>query len=198
MYTSIRSDERADPMRCSRVTTSIINMFLPCLSIVERRKRDVRGRREKSSSLNGPRLRGQATSISRVIPSGVGRDPKISNARVIEEPPQVECIKVLLLEDTTATSSAASFWLSFPPSLFLPRFLVSRRPFRPSFFPSFAIMIPTRSRLVIILMASCTRRPSEVQQKEHSRDPLREEARRKKRPPSASSGIIRKAWIRAN
>jgi len=64
-------------------------------------------------------------------------------------------------------------WLSssFLPSLFLPRFLVSRRPFRPSFLPSSAIMIPTRSRLVIILMASCTQRPSEVQQKESWRNP---------------------------
>jgi len=133
--------------------------------MVERRKRDVRGRREKSSSLNGPRLRGQATSISRVIPSGVGRAPKISNARVIEEPPQVECIKMLLLENTTTTSFSDCLRLSFLLSFFH-AFLFLGVPFDRRFFHRSAIMIPTRSRLVIILMASCTQRPSEVQQKE--------------------------------
>lgn len=92
-------------------------MFLLRLSAVEEKEGRCTSRREKSSSLNGPRLRGQATSIWRVIPGAVGRAPKISNARVIEEPPQLECIKVLLLEDTTAASFSPSS--SYHPCLLL-------------------------------------------------------------------------------
>jgi len=100
------------------------------------------GAGEKNRAVrSGPRLRGRATSISRVIPGAVGRAPKISNARVIEEPPQVECIKVFLLEDTTTTIATSplplplSLFSSSTSSPFLTRFLVlSRRPCRSSFF----------------------------------------------------------------
>lgn len=138
------------------------------------------GEKNRAVRRAAPRLRGRATSIPRVIPGAVGRAPKISNARVIEEPPQVECIKVLLLEDTT-TTTIATFLRAVPSSLACSLLLLFVS-FSPSlscslgvpvgrrFFPSSAIMIPTRSRSVIILMASCTRRPSGARQKEHRGD----------------------------
>lgn len=51
-------------------------MFLLRLSAIEGKEERCTSRREKSSSLNGPRLRGRATSIWRVIPGDVGRAPK--------------------------------------------------------------------------------------------------------------------------
>lgn len=68
-------------------------------------------------------------------------------------------------EDTTTSFFSPS---SSHPSPFLPRFLVPSASLSiVVFFPSSAIMIPTRSRLVIILMASCTRGLSGARQKEH-------------------------------
>ena len=142
----------------------------------------VRGRREKSSSLNGPRLRGRATSIPRVIPSGVGRAPKISNARVIEEPPRVECIKMLSylrIPPLPPLPPPSETVLVFP-SISLPTTLSC-------FSTSLSIVVSfpsvrdndthTLSLGNNINGFVYPQRPSEIQQKEHRGDPLREEAR---------------------
>jgi len=98
-----------------------------------------RGRKIEQPARGPPRLRGWAASIPRTIPSVTARKrakKKISNARVIEEHPRVECsAEPLSLEDTrhllplppfpAALHSRAPLPSASAPPPFVPRFLVS-------------------------------------------------------------------------
>lgn len=158
---------------------SIINMFLLRLWTVKERGRCM-GRREKSSSPKRPEI---------AWPSNINFEGDSRRCR--KSPENFECPRNRGASSSRVYKGVLTWGYHQPhyhhhqllSAAFLSRcsllllrllfslaFLFSRRPCRSSFFPSSAIMIPTRSRSVIILMASCTRRPSGARQKEHRGD----------------------------